>query len=386
MKLIKKLFTVSKMWKKIGDIEGLWCSITLSKDLHIFRNSNLNINDIKPNPTLELISLKPTIETVWQQEGQSPLIFHREYYGDIYCSSDDKNLYQLNAHTGLSLFISGATYGRFLGPNIFMYSNALPALAPMMGVDLTLTAVDAITKKTLWQKTLSDRQRYGEHALTPHDADLVLLDSKTPPDADNTSTYNGVEALSAVDGSSLWRCDFPQHYDSGRFTCTPNHLIYVLYLEGYNSTNPESGYDTKIHVRNKHTGELVSVIDDAPSTYYLGCRYSSGRLFGCNTNNLYAIDPINEKSFHSFNIAPEMQDETFRIIGEIDNKLIIASAVRIDKEYKVLVVHFDLGRNEVTYTQLIDDPFPTFHDFNIVNGFLFVVDKSGTNQIYEWKT
>jgi hypothetical protein len=373
------------MWEKLGEVEGLWCSIDLSKDHCVFRNSNYDINNIRPNPTLELISLKPTIETVWRQEGQSPIIFHREFYGDIYCSTDNENIYKLNPETGLSLFISGATWGRFLGPNVFMYSNFIPGMAFGMEAEPTLTAVDVTSKKILWERTLSDQKYYGEYALKPYDADMVLLFDNAPPNNNSADNFNGVEALSAFDGSTLWSFDFVKHYYYSCFVCTPDHLIYVLHLEGYSSHNPESEPDTKIHVRNRHTGELVSVIDDAPSDYFFGFHYSSGMLFGCTTNELYVLDPVYGKSFRRYNIAPEMQDETFRIIGVMNNNVVLYSSQWIDKKYRILIVHFDRDRNEASYTQYIDGPFASVRDVRIVHDKLIIVDNVGTNHIYEFK-
>src|SRR5690606_409333 len=101
-------------------------------------------------PTLELISMRPAVATVWTHTAEVEGHFYREFYGDVYCTVDNKNLYKADPHSGLTLFMEGTTRGRFLGPNTFLYVQEV--VTEDSSIQTTVVTVDTKTKNKLWER------------------------------------------------------------------------------------------------------------------------------------------------------------------------------------------------------------------------------------------
>jgi len=328
-------------------------------------------------PILKLLSLKQKPEIVWQQEAEIGCDFHAEYFGDFYCSIDNKNLYKLDEVNGLSLFMGGTTQGRFIGPHVYLYDNPSAATAEKSGETVMLIATDVRTKEKLWVRPLPHRRTLSYYSLLPTDAEFILLISKD---------WDGFDVLSSIDGSTLYSHTFLSDYrQEGRFIATQDHVIYVLHRKkrvGAVKTTP----DTKIYVHHKHSGDIVRIIDNVPfhqgvNIYY---HFPSGIIYGGAGDTLFAMDPVHDEFFKHYEIDLGYTSYCRGIIGTLGNEPILFMEAHKDRQVSMSVVHFDTERREVTFKQSFDGHFHLHQHIEVNKGFLFITDRDSTTHIYEW--
>jgi hypothetical protein len=324
-------------------------------------------------PTFNLLSLANEPERIWQQEAGIGGYVCRELRGEIFCTTDNKNLYKLDKN-GPSLFMSDTTKGRYAGPNVYLHESPDPYNENNRGKEISLIAVDVHTKDTLWMRPLIGKQSliYHHYHLRPIDSDFIMITNREGA---------GFEVLDPTDGSTLWDVTFPTDYKcEGKVIATETHVIYVL------TRDMDSTADTKIYVHDRHNGELVRVINDVPfrKGYMMHYHTPTGILYGAGLENIYSIDPVNGESFFNYKIDFGFNSYCLKAIGDINNEIIFLLRADKDRQLFSLVAHFDTTRNEITYHQIFDGSLSRNRNIEVNKGFLFITDTEGTTHIHQW--
>jgi hypothetical protein len=366
------------MWKLKTSIKGGVPSSSFSNDLcSAYVTYPSEYERGVSIPTFHLLSLKEEPRILWQGEVDIGGWIYGERLGNIYCTTDGKNLYRLD-RSGPSLFMTGTTQGRFVGSNIYLYASPDTDFYKNTREAITLIAVDVNTKGILWERPLIGEQSlFCYNRLDPLDSDFIMISHKTG---------NGFEVLNPADGSNLWDVTFPENYKrEGKVIATETHVIYAL-TRSVGSNMFNQIVDTKIHVHNRNSGELVRLIDDAPFHYgyMIHYHFPSGMLYGGLGGDFFFIDPVNGKSFSHYKIDLGFYSSFLTMIGELDREVIFFMNAENGREFPTVVVHFNTVRNEITYKQLFDPSFRTHRNIEVNKGFLFITDRDGTTHIHEW--
>jgi hypothetical protein len=364
------------MWKAVTKFEG--CGFkAFSQDL-CFAQTIYPTGFVKgvSKPVMQLIAVQPEPRVVWAQEGDLEGRFYREFYGEIYGTVDDKNLYKFDKEKGASLFMEGTTYGRFLGRDRFLYCKKDIAEGEDWNQSSVATA-DTDSKEIVWERSMPAGRFLNYWGIVPIDTELVML---------RYDEHDGFDILNGSNGNTLWSANFPPSYTlQGDLIVTPDHVIYMLHRdEGPDIYN--AVLDSKIYVHEKLTGKIVRTIDDVPFHYgnKMHYQFSSGLLIGAHDDSLFTIDPVNGSSFFHYKLDLGYRRFCKKIIGEMNNEIVLFMYAEKDRQPSTEVVHFDTKLKEVTYKQSFDYFFDRNRHIGVDKGFLFITDRNDTTHIYQW--